>query len=149
VPHVKPVIEPPRRDPVTEVFEAAVRARHDAPGGEDGWTVAVRSRTGQLMARFTLGSRAQVLAFARKVRLLGYRMTRREREGGRDFDFCLDRRAANQALRHPLRRRDDRVPGRGLADPPRRTPPTATGRAGPNNGGTRRRTGRVHPREQP
>jgi hypothetical protein len=97
----------PPRDPVTEVFDAVVHARRAAPGGEGGWTVGVRSRTGQLMARFTLDSHAQVLAFAARARPLGYRIASNEGAGPRDFDFCLDRRAANEALHHPLRRHGD------------------------------------------
>lgn len=104
---VKHSAAPPRRDPVTEVFEAIVQVRREVQGEDGDWTVGVRSRTGQLMARFTLGSHDQVRAFADRARRLGYRMTRREPADGRDFDFCLDRRAANEALHHPLRRHGD------------------------------------------
>ena len=94
----------PGRDPVSEVFEAISRVRRGTPGSGGEWTVAVRSRTGQLMARFTLDSREQVLAFAGLVRPFGYRMQRRQ-DGC--FDFSLDRRAANEAQDHPNRRSGD------------------------------------------
>lgn len=97
----------PQRDPVTEVFDAAAQARRIAPGAGADWKVAVRSRTGQLLATFLLGSQAQVLAFAERVRPLGYRMVPNDWEGGESYDFCFDRRAANEALHHPQRRAGD------------------------------------------
>ena len=95
------------RDPVTEVFDAIAQVRRASPGGLGERTVAVRSRTGQLMARFTLDSVEQVLAFAELVRPLGYRMERSEEQGGERFDFSFDRRAANEAQDHPNRRSGD------------------------------------------
>ncbi|KQT13833.1 hypothetical protein [Ramlibacter sp. Leaf400] len=97
----------PRRDPVTEVFEAIHQARRAAPGGRGEWQVSVRGRTGQLMARFTLDSREQVLAFAQRVRPLGLRMARGEGAPGDRYDFSFDRRAANEAVEHPHRREHD------------------------------------------
>jgi hypothetical protein len=97
----------PGRDPVAEVFEAIAQVRRAAPGGLGEYTVTVRSRTGQLMARFTLDSREQVLAFAELVRPLGYRMGRSEEQGDERFDFSFDRRAANEAQVHPNRRSGD------------------------------------------
>lgn len=97
----------PRRDHVTEVFEAIHQARRSAPGNRGEWQVSVRSRTGQLMARFTLDSREQVLAFAQRVRPLGLRMARCEGEPGEHYDFSFDRRAANEAVDHPHRREHD------------------------------------------
>ena len=92
------------RDPVAEVFDAIAQVRRRMPGGRGEWTVAVRSRTGQLMARFTLDSQEQVVAFADIVRPLGYRM---QRQPDGSFDFCFDRRAANEAQDHPNRRSGD------------------------------------------
>lgn len=94
----------PGRDPVTEVFEAIAQVRRGTPGSGGEWPVAVRSRTGQLMARFTLDSQEQLLAFAGRMRPLGYRMQRQE-DGC--FDFSFDRRAANEAQDHPNRRSGD------------------------------------------
>ena len=97
----------PCRDPVSEVFEAILQARRSVPGGRGHWSVAVRSRTGQLMARFTLGSREQLLAFAQRLEPLGYRMARNEWEAGESYDFSFDRRAANEAMDPPRRRCGD------------------------------------------
>lgn len=97
----------PRRDPVTEVFEAFSAARRVAPGGDGEWKVAVRSRTGQLLATFVLGSAAQVRAFGDRVRPLGYQLAANEWEGHQCFDCCFDRRAANEAIDHPRRRHGD------------------------------------------
>jgi hypothetical protein len=97
----------PQRDPVTEVFDAILQAKRSAPGAGGEWKVAVRSRTGQLMAKFTLGSQEQVLAFAERVRPLGYRMALNEWEDGGRYDFSFDRRAANEALDPPRRRRNE------------------------------------------
>ena len=94
----------PRRDPGSEVFEAHAQVRRAAPAGAGDWTVAVRGRTGQLMARFTLDSHEQVLAFADRIRPLGYRM---QRQDDGSFDFSVDRRAANEAQDHPNRRGGD------------------------------------------
>lgn len=97
----------PSRDPVTEVFDAVACARRSAPNGGGEWKVAVRSRTGQLLATFLLGSHAQVLALADQLAPLGYRMALNEWEGGDSYDFCFDRRAANETLDHPQRRSAD------------------------------------------
>jgi hypothetical protein len=101
------VTTPLRRDPVSEVFDAIAHARRSAPGGGGDWKVAVRSRTGQLLASFLLGSQAQVLAFAERAGALGYQMTLNEWEGSGSYDFCFDRRAANEAIDHPRRRAGD------------------------------------------
>jgi hypothetical protein len=101
------LITAPRLDPVTEVFDAAVQARRFAPGGAGEWRVAVRSRTGQLLATFTMGSWDQVLAFAEQVAPLGYHMAPNEWEGGHCWDFSFDRRAANEAIDPPRRRSGD------------------------------------------
>lgn len=96
-----------RSDPVTEIFEAIAAAKRRAAGGHDDWKVLVRSRTGQLLASFLLASEEQVLAFAELVRPLGYQMAPSEWEAGRCFDFSLERRAANETIDHPRRRKDD------------------------------------------
>ena len=96
-----------RRDPVTEVFDAIAHAKRSAPGGGGEWKVAVRSRTGQLLASFVLGSHEQVLAFADRAATLGYLMALNDWEGGSSFDFSFDRRAANEAIDHPARRAGD------------------------------------------
>jgi hypothetical protein len=99
---------PLRRDPVSEVFEAIAAARRAAPAdGAGACQVSVRSRTGQLLATFLLGSRAQVLAFAERVRPLGYRMAPGDRDGGAGYDFSLERRAANETIDPPRRRRGE------------------------------------------
>jgi hypothetical protein len=98
----------PGRDPVAEVFEAIAQVRRATPGGLGGeCTVTVRSRTGQLMARFTLDGHEQVFSFAELVRPLGYRMQRNQEQGGCRYDFSVDRRAANEAQDHPNRRSGD------------------------------------------
>ena len=95
------------RDPVTEVFDAITAARRSAPGGGGEWRVAVRSRTGQLMATFILGSFQQVMAFADRVRPLGYQMALNDWDGADSYDFSFDRRAANEAFDPPRRRAAD------------------------------------------
>lgn len=97
-----------RRDPVSEIFDAATLARRRAPGGGGDWKVAVRSRTGQLLATFLLGSQEQVFVFAELVRPLGYQMAPSDWEGPQCFDFSFERRAANETIDHPCRRRGDR-----------------------------------------
>jgi hypothetical protein len=97
----------PVPDRVTEVFDAVVQARRSAPGGGGGWRVAVRSRTGQLLAAFTLGSYEQVLAFSNRVAPIGYHMALNEWDGAQSYDFSFDRRAANETLDAPRRRSTD------------------------------------------
>jgi hypothetical protein len=97
----------PACDPVTEVFDAIVQARRARPETRGEWKVAVRSRTGQLLAAFMLGSREQLLDFAERVEPLGYRMNRIEWDGDHSYEFSFDRRAANEAIDPPRRRQGE------------------------------------------
>jgi hypothetical protein len=98
---------PRTRDPVTEVFEAIAQAKRTAPQGRTHCRVAVRSRTGQLLASFVLGGDAQLQAFAEQARRLGYLMAVNEWDAPGCYEFSFDRRAANEAIDHPRRRRED------------------------------------------
>ena len=69
--------------------------------------VAVRSRTGQLLAVFVLDNLPQLQAFEQRMRPLGYHMTADRGGATPRFDFSFDRRAANQALHAPSRRCSD------------------------------------------
>lgn len=94
-------------DPVAEVFDAIAQARRRAPGTGLACRVAVRSRTGQLLATFVLDNAPQLQAFEERMRPLGYHMAADAVAGTPRYDFALDRRAANQALHAPCRRRSD------------------------------------------
>jgi len=96
----------PGRDPVTEVFEAVAQLRRASPGASGGREVAVRSRTGQLLARFTPDSMSRYL---RSRSSSGHPAsawsTARNRR--RSLRLQLRCRCANEAQDHPNRRSGD------------------------------------------
>ena len=94
-------------DPVAEVFDAITQVRRCAPGAGLACRVAVRSRTGQLLAVFMLDNSPQLQAFEQRMRPLGYRMSADSAAGTPRYDFSIERRAANQALQAPCRRCSD------------------------------------------
>ncbi len=94
-------------DPVAEVFDAITQVRRCAPGAGLACRVAVRSRTGQLLATFVLDNSPQLQAFEEHMRPLGYHMTADPAASTPRYDFSFDRRAANQSLHAPCRRRSD------------------------------------------
>lgn len=97
----------PATDPVAEVFDAVTQARHCSPGGGPAARVAVRSRTGQLLAVFLLDNAQQVQAFGARIRRLGYHMTGGEGAGVQRYDCSIERRAANETIHAPRRRKAD------------------------------------------
>lgn len=97
----------PRSDPVTEIFDAIAQSKKAVPGAGADCEVAVRSRTGQVIARFRLANVGQVLAFAEQALALGYHMAWNDWDGAGCYDFSVDRRAANEAIDHPARRTGD------------------------------------------
>lgn len=106
VPRV-PSIHAPPRDPVAEIFDAITQARRSAPGCGTACRVAIRSRTGQLLASFVLDNPQQLQSFGERMVPLGYRESVVGTGGNERHDFSVDRRAANEALHAPHRRRDD------------------------------------------
>lgn len=102
-----PPVHVPLRDPVAEIFDAITHARRSAPGGSAACRVAIRSRTGQLLATFLLDNPQQLESFGERMVPLGYRMGVVGAGGSLRYDFSFDRRAANEARDAPHRRRDD------------------------------------------
>ncbi len=102
-----PSIHPPSRDSAAEVFDAITQARRCAPGAGLPCRVAVRSRTGQLLATFLLDNSQQLHSFEERMLPLGYRMAADQVDGSPRYDFSVERRAANGSLHAPHRRKDD------------------------------------------
>lgn len=102
-----PPVHAASRDPVAEIFDAITQARRCAPEPGPACRVAVRSRTGQLLAAFLLDNPQQLQSFSERMLPLGYRMSAGGASDSPRYDFSFDRRAANQALHAPHRRKDD------------------------------------------
>jgi hypothetical protein len=89
--------------------EAARLARVFAAASDEVWSVAVRDTTGMPIVNYLFSSRAQVDAFTNQVRPLGFtRICTIAADGCTTCDFALNRRAANERLAHPARRKEDR-----------------------------------------
>lgn len=102
-----PNVQSPSLDPVAEIFDAITQARLGAPGCGTACRVAVRSRTGQLLATFVLDNAQQLQSFGERMAPLGYRASVVGSGGNARHDFSIDRRAANEALHAPHRRQGD------------------------------------------
>jgi hypothetical protein len=88
--------------------EAARLAKVAAAAGHEVWSVAVRDLTGMPIVNYRFSSREQVDVFTSEVRPLGFtRICTVDEDGCTTCDFALDRRAANEKLAHPARRRQD------------------------------------------
>lgn len=88
--------------------EAARLAKVLAAAGHEVWRVAVRDLSGMPIVSYEFSSHAQVDAFASEVRPLGFaRICMVAEHGCITCDFALNRRAANERLAHPSRRRED------------------------------------------
>jgi hypothetical protein len=84
-------------------------ARVFAAASDEVWSVAVRDMTGMPIVNYLFSSQAQVDVFANHVRTLGFsRICTVAEDGCTTCDFALNRRAANQRLAHPGRRKEDR-----------------------------------------
>jgi hypothetical protein len=88
--------------------EAARLARVLGACGQDVWSVSVRDLGGMPIVNYLFSSEAQVDAFANEVRPLGFtRICTAVEQRCTICDFALDRRAANERLAHPDRRKGD------------------------------------------
>jgi hypothetical protein len=91
-----------------QLQEAARSAWVLAPIGHEVWRVAVRDLSGMPIVSYLFSSQAQVDAFASEVRFLGFvRICTVAENGCTTCDFAFNRRAANERLAHPARRKGD------------------------------------------
>ena len=92
--------------PALLAAEAAVRAA--AQSADASWNIMVRSQTGLPAASLEM-SEIHIALFAARLRPFGFRLVVANRQD-REAEFLLDRRAANQRMKHPRRRRGERTP---------------------------------------